>query len=446
MKFDPSERIVFLSARAAFLLDLAKQKGAQEVKVRLGWGGHQKLGCEKNDYSLISGSEGGSVTITVHYNQRRGTAGVNRLDDESLTDAVERAIAMAKFAVPDEFLCLAKPGKIVDLPSRFDPMVQNLSAAWLMEQAESIFSASSETGTFTLDGAQVECSAGVFVIANSEGVHLSDANTSVSWQIMGMAKREQDVTSFDYTGDGFHLLSDVQDGPAQSGRKLAQKLHACLNAKKGESYKGVVLFPPSMVEEFLVDPVVFHLLGSNLMDDRSRWQDSIGKKVADSSFSFYDKVHDISLNGASAFNGDGIPTREMTILEDGRLASEMDSLYTANRRGTHPTGNGSGPAVLEVREGEHELEQLRACSKIILEPSRFSGNVDPVTGDFSGVAKGSRLWKNGQDAGPVVETMISGNVFEILERPLLFSREREEEFHSSRVPWCAVDGVSVTGT
>jgi PmbA protein len=48
--------------------------------------------------------------------------------------------------------------------------------------------------------------------------------------------------------------------------------------------------------------------------------------------------------------------------------------------------------------------------------SRFSGNVDPVNGDFSGVVKGGQLIMNGTIKYSVKEVMVAGNVFDALRR------------------------------
>ena len=83
--------------------------------------------------------------------------------------------------------------------------------------------------------------------------------------------------------------------------------------------------------------------------------------------------------------------------------------------------------------------------KQLLVVDRFSGNADPIKGDFSGVAKGSRLFINGEDAGSVTETMIAGNFFTIAEEILGVSRETEMVSGSFLSPYILVGGVSVTG-
>jgi PmbA protein len=75
---------------------------------------------------------------------------------------------------------------------------------------------------------------------------------------------------------------------------------------------------------------------------------------------------------------------------------------------------------------------------------RFSGSVDPASGDFSGVAKSARWVENGVEVRPVRETLIAGNAFELIERILALSSHNEPLMGSGRAPWALLDDLSVT--
>jgi len=76
---------------------------------------------------------------------------------------------------------------------------------------------------------------------------------------------------------------------------------------------------------------------------------------------------------------------------------------------------------------------------------RFSGQVDPVTGDFSGVAKGADWWHCGERAYSVKETLISGNIFEGLKKNIFgISQETKIIDSNAESPTMILDGISVT--
>ena len=91
----------------------------------------------------------------------------------------------------------------------------------------------------------------------------------------------------------------------------------------------------------------------------------------------------------------------------------------------------------------HLTHRLAAAAKGIL-ATRFSGNADPVSGDFSGSVKGGRMIRGGKLAEPLCGTMIAGNTFELLKRITAVSSEYERMF-GSVVPYISLEEISVTG-
>ena len=91
------------------------------------------------------------------------------------------------------------------------------------------------------------------------------------------------------------------------------------------------------------------------------------------------------------------------------------------------------------------LADLLKARRELLMVDRFSGNSDAIKGDFSGVAKSSRLYVEGRDAGPVSETMIAGNFFEIARSIQAASLEVENVAGGFSAPYILIDNVSVTG-
>src|SRR5207253_1229213 len=93
--------------------------------------------------------------------------------------------------------------------------------------------------------------------------------------------------------------------------------------------------------------------------------------------------------------------------------------------------------------GGTRADMLRALDKGLF-VQRFSGTVDPASGDFSGVAKSARWIEGGTCARSVRETLLSGNAFELLKHIVLLSSLVERVSGSARAPYALVDGVSVT--
>ena len=75
--------------------------------------------------------------------------------------------------------------------------------------------------------------------------------------------------------------------------------------------------------------------------------------------------------------------------------------------------------------------------------NRFSGNVNPVSGDFSGVVKGGHYIRNGNNKCAVKEVMVAGNMFDALFDLIGISKERKV-LADSIFPYMLFDNISFT--
>jgi PmbA protein len=96
-----------------------------------------------------------------------------------------------------------------------------------------------------------------------------------------------------------------------------------------------------------------------------------------------------------------------------------------------------------MKEGRTTLDTLIEEIKNGIILSRFSGNVNPVNGDFSGVVKGGKLVKNGEVQHPVKEVMVAGNIFDALRQLTGVSKERKV-IYDSILPYMRFDNISFT--
>jgi PmbA protein len=237
---------------------------------------------------------------------------------------------------------------------------------------------------------------------------------------------------------------DARERAEETARTLVRKLMATFGSRKGESYRGAVLLSPAVIGQLILRIIQYQVHGRQLMDGKSRWEDAIGEAVASEHFTLRDEPFDLTLRGATPYDAEGVTVRPWGIIADGVLETHIDSTYTAKRRGTKTTGHAGGLHGITVPAGNHTREELLAMSDRLVVVERFSGNVDPISGDFSGVAKGSHFYENGEYRHPLSETMIAGNAFELLENIVALSDRAEPWCNAYRTPWILVDGVSVT--
>ena len=74
----------------------------------------------------------------------------------------------------------------------------------------------------------------------------------------------------------------------------------------------------------------------------------------------------------------------------------------------------------------------------------FSGGHPGANGEFSGVAKNSFLIEDGRVKCAVTETMVSGNLGDMLMRVRDISKERDMQGIFT-LPYLAADGIVISG-
>jgi PmbA protein len=155
---------------------------------------------------------------------------------------------------------------------------------------------------------------------------------------------------------------------------------------------------------------------------------------------------------SSAFDREGMPTQRTALVEAGVLRSFLYDVYEARAAGTRSTGNAGGGASEVPRIASHNLAMEAGsipCAELCREPeravwvARLSGSSSPITGEFSGVVKGGCLLRRGERI-PVKETLIAGNLYELLRSVRGVSRELRTLHGIATVPALAADGISVT--
>ena len=432
-----------LETRAAALMDEAVQQGADQAEVVASHRTVSRITFEKNDFQLASTNTMLTLGLEVHKDGRKGSAVTNETEPGQLGDAAGKALTLASFSIPDEHLCFAGPQEPEELPGRYDPELAELPADELRGFAERFLEAGRHP-KLSLDGADMELASGQRVVVNSQGLAVRDRRTRLEWSLMGMGKTEDEVTSFDWVSDGSFAWKGAPERSLDTARGLQDKVLACFGPRKGTSYKGRVLLSPAVVGELLLHPLEFHISGRQIMDGKSRWEKQLGESVASEIFTLVDDPFDLGLDGAKPFDAEGVATRPTPIIEKGLLKAHIDSTYTARRRGTESTGHAGGLHACRIEPGGSKLADLRAMADPLVVVERFSGNLDPVTGDFSGVAKNSHWYEGGERRHPLTETMIAGNFFEMLKDIVALGDEAVNYSSSYRSPWILVDGISVT--
>ncbi|MGE5587200.1 MAG: TldD/PmbA family protein [Clostridia bacterium] len=430
----------------------AQAKGADEAEAYYLRTRKLEAVFEKNDLQVPKGDTYEGIGVRVIHNARQGFAATNVLAGEAIDDTIGAALAIAAASPCDPYHVFPEPSEARPVPGVYDERADDLALDDAVDLGSRFVEAArGYDRRVTIDSASFVVQVGERAVANSRGVRVSEKVSNFSCTGIGFARDGDDVSSFDLEYCGSCALDGID--PAASGRRLAEKVVKSLGATTIASFKGTVIIAPYAGGELIAHPVAFSASADNVQDGRSRWKGKLGTSVASAILTVVDDPRIPAGVGSTSFDREGVPPQRLEIIKEGVLGQYLYNCYTARKDrvrsngravGSDQTTPGIGTTNLVITPGTVPLEEIiRNTSKGLI-ANRFSGNLDPVSGDFSGVVKGGHYIENGEIAKPVKEVMIAGNIYELLARVVAVSKEAMT-IGDTRLPYIQLEGVSVTG-
>ncbi len=442
-------------AIARQLLERAKAAGLDEAEVLACGSETISVRMEGPELKLTSVDRGAGIGLRVFHDHRAGFASSNQASEAAMERSVSGAQALAAAAPVDAANELLPPSPTIrNLPVP-DKELCSLPVTEVIERARDLAArALAVDPRLHLDDSQVVLSRGAAALHSTTGAAASEASASLTLSLFGMAVEGQDVGGFDYWGAHALNLTTFEERADDAIERFTAAALGNLGASAASSYRGPVLFSPAAFMEVFVDPLVHAASAIAVQRGRSCLAGKLGESIASSSLSVLDDPTRTDLRGQCTFDREGQPTSPFSIVQAGTLQAWLHNGYTAKVGGVATTGHaqggpravpGLGPHALCVEPGKGgDSNSMLAHLGTGLVVGRFSGSVDPSSGDFSGVAKSARWVENGEIVRSVRETLFSGNLFELLPQLVQLSSSAESVMGSASAPWALVDGVAVT--
>mgnify|MGYP002780637858 FL=1 len=404
------------------LVDKAMKAGATAADVMLGADSASGVSVRLGELEDVDRSESEEAGLRVFVGQRSASVASSDLSPEALDGLVERAIAMAGQAPEDPYAGLAPEplllrGAWPDLDA-FDPVEPNpadLRARALAVEA----AARSVTGVTNSNGGSASGSSSVLALATSGGFagayRASGHSTSAS-----VVAGEGGGMQRDYAYHSARHLADLEDAEA-IGRRAGERAVARLNPVKPESGRMAVIFDPR-VSTSLLGHFAGAISGAAIARQTSFLLGKLGERVFAPGVTIRDDPHRVRGLRSRPFDGEGLPTRVMDLVEEGVLKSWLAESASARQLGIAPTGHatrgtsgapGASVSNLTLQPGSRSREELlRSVPRAILVTELIGQGVNGVTGDYSRGASGF-LVSGGEIGAAVSEITIAGNLIEM---------------------------------
>ncbi|MFQ6134796.1 MAG: TldD/PmbA family protein [Nitrososphaerales archaeon] len=434
-----------------FTVKKAVERGADEAEAYGISSVETEASIERNDVTLGKFHQASGIGIRILKNRALGFSSINMLSREEVAASVEAALKIASKGSHDPYNTLPKPSSIQKVSGILDPEAENFHSEDALRNAvDMLKTARGYDERVTVDSGAFNTSLTTHTVVNSNGVECGESMSSFAWFIMGMAIEGGDVSSFDFQFDGTHHVKSVD--AVETARRFAENVVSSLGSKRCEAFKGTLILSPQAAVELIIPTLVSSVNSNNVQKGRSRFIGRLGEEVACGELTVTDDATWSEGLAASSFDREGVPHRPLPIIEDGVLRYFLYNTYTAGRDGVDSTGHAAGdeessPKVgatnIIFRQGGLTVEELLGGVERGILATRFSGNFNPISGDFSGVVKGGHLIVDGEKVHPLKETLIAGNIFELLKNISGLSKERQKIFHYL-LPYIRAEDISVT--
>lgn len=407
-----------LRQAVSFAVELATKAGASaEVAVTKVSG--LSVSARLQEIENVEFTNDGALGISVYMGQQKGNASTSDLSESAIKNAVEAALAIAKYTSPDDCTGLADKDLMAfdapDLELYHAADVDVDKATELALQAEQA-ALQADKRIVNSNGASFNSHTGVKVYGNSHGMLQSylSSRYSLSCSVIGGV---EDALENDYEYTISREFDKLQS-PIWVGENCAKKVVSRLNPQKLSTREVPVIFLND-VATGLISHFAAAISGGSLYRKSSFLLDYLGKQVLPDWFNISERPHLLRRLASTPFDSEGVRTQDREIVENGILQTYLVTSYSGKKLGMPSTGHAGGIHNWLVKPnltgGLTAL--LRQMGTGLLVTDVMGQGVNIVTGDYSRGASG--FWvENGEIQYPVAEITIAGQLQDMLKNML----------------------------
>lgn len=431
---------------ASQALDLAKSQGASAAEVNVGLGSGLSVTVRKGEVETVEHHRDKSLSVTVYFGTRSGSASTSDFRAEALSEAVRGACAIARYTAEDPFNGLADPEHLARTIPDLD-----LYHAWSLPVEKAIALAQQcEGAAFAADkrvlnseGATVTTHEGTDLYATSAGFlgSVRSSRHGISCAVLGEDAEGHMQRDYDYAS-----VRDPRDLPNAEiiGRSAAHRAVRRLGGRQIKTCQVPVLYE-AQVARSLVSHLVSAVSGPSLYRRSSFLVDSVDTQLFPDMVHLYEEPHKLKGIGSTPFDGEGVETRTRDLVTEGVLRRYCLDSYSARKLGLITTANAGGVHNLMITPGSEDLAGLlRQMGRGLFVTELIGFGINSVTGDYSRGAAG--FWvENGELAYPVEEITIASNLRDMYKGLVSVGRDVDFRHNICTGSWL-IDRMTVAGS
>jgi len=395
------------------------KKVAGEAEVFLVSAEETQVQFEANRLKRIQSKQSRSVALRIIRQGKIGYALTTKLgDNQSLVD---NAVETAQFGMSAKF----EFPSLVTYPrvEVFDSGVDSVPIEEMVKLGEELIA------TVTSHTPDIVCEAGVTKAAisvriiNSRGGQANYRKSIFNLGIEGSLIRDTDMLFVGESESSCHPLSESKS----VAEVVLQQLELAKDRASAPSRPLPVVFTPNGVASALISPLMAAFNGKIVLEGASPIGDKLGQSVFDEKLCLWDDSTIAYRPQSCPCDDEGMLSQRTPLIERGAVANFLYDLQTAAIAHTRSTGNGGrsggglpspSPNAFIISPGQTTFDEMVSDIKegLVIEQLMGAEQGNILGGDFSGnVLLGYKV-ESGKIVGRVKDTMVSGNVYQVLKQ------------------------------
>lgn len=422
------------------------KKVAEEADVFVVVSEETPVQFEANRLKHIQSKQNTTVALRVVCHGRMGYAVATSLEDGQ--DLVDMAVAAAQFGMPAKFeMPVVSIYPHVDI---FDANVESISLEAMVNLGEGL------VGTLRKHTPDLLCDVWISKdvtsvrIMNSRGGQASYNQTASSLSVSGNLIHDTDML---FVGD-----SEISCHPVLKSDRVAKAVVERLELARDRAQVSTgslpVVFTPDGVASAIIPSLMAAFNGKLVLEGASPIGSKLGQKFFDKQLQLWDDPIRDYRPTSRPCDDEGVASQRTPLIEEGVVTNFLYDLQTAALAHTRSTGNGSrgrgglpspAPSAFVIAPGKVTLEEMIRDIKdgLVVDELMGADQGNILGGDFSGnILLGYKV-ENGKITGRVKDTMVSGNIYQLLKEITAIGSEAKWVGGSLFIPPLYFSGVSV---
>lgn len=421
-----------------YCIDNLINNGAHKAECYFTYEEKNELKVKRNNITLFRTTYDKNIDLTVIKANKKGKLSISNSDKDLINKTCKDVIELSKASQADDANDIAENQSsqkfsFGDDDFSFDLMYDRLIE--FLKYSKNFYPKTSIDISFSFTKNKSW-------FQNSNGVNFFSKNGVYNFIILLSSKENGKSSSQNWTEvTTTNLDKEIKDiGLIDT---LLRQSNEQINTKSfSGKIVGDIIMTPDCVKAFIDTIVEYHLKDRSLITGRSLFKDKLNKKIANSNFTLHSKPVSNEITDGYFFTNDGYEAKDNTIIENGILKSFVLSLYGSKKTGKDRSPNQGGSYIIESGNKTYD-EMIKSVKKGIL-LCRLQIAEPSINSDFSTVAKNSYYIEDGKIKYPISDTMILGNLIDMLNNIKAISKEQIDNGYIIS-PYVQLGGIHISG-